>query len=631
MTDTVLFQAFVYLVAAVVCVPVAKRLGLGAVLGYLVAGVLVGPNVIGLVGHAGHVMHFAEFGVVLMLFIVGLELQPTLLWKMRRSIVGLGGLQVALTSVLVAGAAIGLGVDWKPALAVGMIMAMSSTAIVLSTLAERSLLKTAGGQASFAVLLFQDIAVIPILAIFPLLGVAGAAAESSEAGRPAWMTALLVLGAVAGVVAAGRFLVRPAFQFLASVRLRESFLAAALLLVVGIALLMQQVGLSPALGTFVAGVVLAESEYRHELESDIEPFKGLLLGLFFISVGAQIDFPLIGREPGTIAGLVAGTMLVKLVILYALGRMFALDAPARWLLAFGLAEIGEFAFVLISFGVQNQIYGDAIAKPLVAAVAISMLLTPLLFIALERWVLPRVTIDDSDPRPQDQIAHADTPVVIAGYGRFGQVVGRLLRSIGIPCTVLDLDPEMVDVVGRLGYKVYYGDASRLDLLHAAGCARAKLFILAVDDAEQATAIVKTVREHFPDLAIMARARDRIHYYELRRHGVLPHRELFAAAYEMGIEALRHLGYRGHTAHRLARRWRNHEERELEEIAQMWARDEERTTIFARVRRAFEEAERLMREADPQVFVERDAAWDNDALRANRRPDDAAPQSLDASS
>ena len=629
MTDTVLFQAFVYLCAAVVCVPIAKKLGLGAVLGYLVAGVLVGPNVIGLVGHEGHhVMHFAEFGVVLMLFIVGLELQPSLLWKLRRSIVGLGGLQVSVTAVLVAGAAIGFGVAWKPALAIGMIAAMSSTAIVLSTLAERSLLKTGGGQASFAVLLFQDIAVIPILAIFPLLGVAQAASEST---RPAWQTGLLVLGAVAGVVAAGRFVVRPAFQFLASVKLRESFIAAALLLVVAIALLMQQVGLSPALGTFVAGVVLAESEYRHELESDIEPFKGLLLGLFFISVGAQIDFPLIGREPGLIAGLVFGTMALKLVVLVILARLFGLDRPARWLLAFSLAQIGEFAFVLTSFALTSKIFDATIAAPLVAAIAITMLLTPLMFVVLERWVLPALTHDTADARPQDESDHADTPVVIAGYGRFGQVVGRLLRSIGIQCTVLDLDPEMVDVVRRLGFKVYYGDASRVDLLHAAGCTRAKLFILAVDDAAQATAIVKSVREHFPGLPIMARARDRIHYYELRALGVqFAHRETFASAYELGIEALRFLGYRGHTAHRLARRWRNHEERELEEIAAMWARKEDRTTIFARAKQAFAEAERLMRDEDPQVFVERDRAWDNDALRAKRRPDDEAPQSLDSS-
>jgi len=624
-TDTVLFQAFVYLCAAVVCVPIAKRLGLGAVLGYLVAGVLVGPNVLGAIGGEGkHVMHFAEFGVVMMLFVVGLELQPALLWRLRRSILGLGGLQVAASAAVIAAGALALGVPWRAALAVGLIMAMSSTAIVLSTLAERGQLKTGGGQAAFAVLLFQDIAVIPILAVFPLLGVAEVKA-GADAGRPAWMTALLVIGAVGGVVAAGRFVVRPAFQFLATVRLRESFIAAALLIVVAIALLMEQVGLSPALGTFVAGVVLAESEYRHELEADLEPFKGLLLGLFFISVGAQIDFPLIARAPGTIAGIVVGAMALKLGVLWLAGRLFGLDRPARWLLAFALAQVGEFAFVLIKFGTDSKIFDGAIAGPLVAAVAISMLLTPLLFVALERWVLPAVTVDTSDARPQDAVAHDDAAVVLAGHGRFGQIVARLLRSAGFRCTILDLDPEIVDVVRRLGSKVYYGDASRIDLLHAAGCAHAKLFVVAIDDAEQATEIVKTVREHFPRLPIFARARDRIHYYELRKLGVaVARRELFGSAVELATEALRALGLRGHTAHRMARRWRDHEERALEDMAAMWARDEARTNLFARLRQALEEAERIMRDEDPRVAAAQEPGWDNEAVRATRRPDEAEP-------
>jgi glutathione-regulated potassium-efflux system ancillary protein KefC len=413
---------------------------------------------------------------------------------------------------------------------------------VLSSLAERSLLKTEGGNASFSVLLFQDIAVIPILAVFPLLATAPAA-DAAEGGRPAWLSALLVLGSVAGVVLAGRYLLRPLFQFLARVRLRESFTAAALMLVVGIALLMQVVGLSPALGTFLAGVVLADSEYRHELESDIEPFKGLLLGLFFISVGAQIDFALIVERPALIAGIVAGTMAIKAGVLYAAARIFRLGRPGRWLIAVSLAQIGEFAFVLASFGVQNRVFTGEVASPLVASVAISMLLTPLLFVALERWILPAVT-DDAADRPEDTIEHGDNPVVIAGYGRFGQIVGRILRANGIASTVLDLDPQMVDILGRLGVKVYYGDASRLDLLNAAGCGRAKLFVLAVDDMEVANHIAATVRKHFPTLRILARARNRPHYYQLRRLGIeVVHRETFASAYEMGIAALRELGYR----------------------------------------------------------------------------------------
>ncbi|HZJ62858.1 MAG TPA: monovalent cation:proton antiporter-2 (CPA2) family protein, partial [Kofleriaceae bacterium] len=343
MTDSVLAQAFIYLCAATLLVPIAKRLGLGAVLGYLIGGVVIGPFALGLVGTEGnHVMHFAEFGVVMMLFLVGLELRPALLWQLRRPILGLGGLQVAATGAAIAAAAVALGVALRPAIAIGLTFAMSSTAIVLSTLTERGLLKTRGGQSSFAVLLFQDISVIPILAVFPLLGTSAATVidVTSEAGRPAWLSALIVIGAVASVIAFGRFVVRPLFQFLARARLRESFTAAALAIVVGIALLMVQVGLSPALGTFLAGVVLADSEYRHELETDIEPFKGLLLGLFFVSVGAQIDFGLIAGSPLRIAGIVAGAMAAKLLVLHAVGRLFGLDRPARWLLALALCQIG---------------------------------------------------------------------------------------------------------------------------------------------------------------------------------------------------------------------------------------------------------------------------------------------------
>jgi monovalent cation:proton antiporter-2 (CPA2) family protein len=622
MTGGILAMVLVYLAAAVVFVPIAKWLGLGAVLGYLVAGVIIGPWALGIVGHEHHsVAHFAEFGVVMMLFLVGLELRPTLLWQMRRPIFGLGGAQVVVTAVVVGLVAMALGVTWKPALAVGLIFAMSSTAIVLSTLAERGLLKTQGGQASFSVLLFQDIAVIPILAVFPLLAMAPpAVVAGAAAGRPAWQSAVMLLGAVAGIVVFGRFVVRPLFQFLATVKVRESFTAAALLIVVGIALLMQQVGLSPALGTFLAGVVLADSEYRHELETDIEPFKGLLLGLFFISIGAQINFGLIANEPLLIGGIVLGAMAGKLGVLWGLGRVFGLDRPARWLLAFALAQVGEFAFVLLQFGLSERIFSEAFAAPLVAAVALSMALTPLMFVILERWVLPAVAEPATAQRPQDEITHADSPVVIAGYGRFGQMVGRILRANKIGMTILDLDPEMVEIVSRLGVKVYYGDASRVDLLHAAGCERAKLFVLAVDDKEEATRIAENVRHHFPHLRILARARDRAHYWELRKLGCHKvFRETFGSAYEAGIESLIEVGFRAHTAHRLARRWRDHEEKTLEELGQYWGSKD----YFTRAKLAMDEAERLMRDEDPTVYVDRDGAWDNEALRADRAADATA--------
>jgi monovalent cation:proton antiporter-2 (CPA2) family protein len=626
-TGGILAMVLVYLAAAVVFVPLAKRLGLGAVLGYLVAGVAIGPWVLGLVGDEGHsVSHFAEFGVPVMLFLVGLELRPALLWQMRKPIFGLGGAQVVGTAAAVAGAAVVFGVPWKAAIAVGLIFSSSSTAIVLATLAERNWLKTQGGQASFSVLLLQDIAVVPIFAVFPLLATQASpaaaitvASATAAGGRPAWLSALLVLGAVAAVVASGRAIAQPLFRFLATVRVRESFTAAALLIVVAISYLMYLVDLSAALGTFLAGVVLADSEYRHELETDLEPFKGLLLGLFFISIGAQIDFGLIGREPIVIGGIVLATMAGKFGVLYVLGRLFRLDRPARWLFAFSLAQIGEFAFVLLAQGQKDGIFSAQFAAPLVAAVALSMALTPLVFAVLARYVLPAVA-DRQAERPHDQIEHGDTSVVIAGYGRFGQIVGRLLRANRIPVTILDLDPEMVDVVRRLGIKVYYGDASRTDLLHAAGCDRAKLFVVAVDDKEEATRIAENVRHQFPHLKILARCRDRPHYWELRKLGCIAvFRETFGSAYEAGIETLKQLGFRSYTAHRLARRWRDHEQRSLEELGQHWGTQ----GYFRQVKQAIDEAERLMRDEDPGVYRERDAAWDNEALRADRATGEAA--------
>jgi glutathione-regulated potassium-efflux system ancillary protein KefC len=456
--------------------------------------------------------------------------------------------------------------------------------------------------------------------VFPLLATQSEpvkavtiASATDAGGRPAWLSALFVLGAVAGVVAIGRVVVRPLFRFLATVRVRESFTAAALLIVVAISYLMYLVDLSAALGTFLAGVVLADSEYRHELETDLEPFKGLLLGLFFISIGAQIDFGLIASEPMLIGAIVLATMAGKLGVLYVLGRLFRFDRPARWLLAFSLAQIGEFAFVLLAQGQKDRIFSAAFAAPLVAAVALSMSVTPLVFVILERYVLPAVA-DRAVARPQDEIPAEGSPVVIAGYGRFGQIVGRLLRANRIPLTILDLDPEIVDMVRRIGVQVYYGDASRTDLLHAAGCEHAKLFVVAVDDKEEATRIAENVRHHFPHMKILARCRDRPHYWELRKLGCIAvFRETFGSAYEAGVETLKQLGFRSYTAHRLARRWRDHEERVLEELGQHWGTQ----GYFGRVKQAMDEAERLMRGEDPGTFVERDEAWNNEALRADR--------------
>ncbi|MDF1763296.1 MAG: monovalent cation:proton antiporter-2 (CPA2) family protein, partial [Oleibacter sp.] len=426
-------QAFVFLAAAVIAVPVARRLGLGSVLGYLCAGAVIGPFALGVIGSdIEEVMHFAEFGVVMMLFLVGLELDPSLLWRMRTAIVGMGGLQVVLTTVALSGIAWWMDVQWQHALAVGMILSLSSTAIVLQTLNEKGWLKKDSGQAAFAVLLFQDIAVIPMLAVLPLLAIGEVGTYSDKHNLPGWQSTILVLGAVVSIVVVGRWFSRSVFRVIAATRLRETFTATALLLVIGIALLMEYIGLSPALGTFVAGVVLANSEYRHELEAEIEPFKGLLLALFFISVGASIDFELLANDPLNILSMVLGLVLIKMVILLLLGWGFGLNTRANAVFTFSLAQGGEFAFVLFSFATAQEILPMYIIQPLTLVVALSMALTPLLFVINERFVLPRLGRRQS--RTDDPIEQLQGRAIIVGFGRYGQVVGRLLRMNGFDIT-----------------------------------------------------------------------------------------------------------------------------------------------------------------------------------------------------
>jgi glutathione-regulated potassium-efflux system ancillary protein KefC/glutathione-regulated potassium-efflux system protein KefB len=573
MTDSVLSQAFVYLCAAVVAVPVAQRLGLGSVLGYLLAGVLIGPHVLNLVGAHEDVMHFAEFGVVMMLFMIGLELRPALLWRLRGPILGLGGAQVAGTAALIFGLALLAGRRWPEALALGLILAMSSTAIVLQSLAERGTLKTRGGQACFSVLLFQDIAVIPILALLPVLanamhgaGVRGGAAHGSMlAALPGWAQTLVTIGAVVAIIVAGRLGLPPLLRLIAKAKVRDIFTATALLLVVGISLLMTVVGLSPALGTFVAGVVLSESDYRHELEADIEPFKGLLLGLFFITVGAGIDFALLAEQPGLIAALVLGLIVVKFTVLAALGAAFKLEAKATWLLALALAQGGEFCFVLLSMAQHSGVLASAVAKPLVGAVALSMALTPLLFLVNERLVQPRFA-QAKARRAEDAIDEQDHAVILAGFGRFGHVVGRLLRANGLGVTVLDNDPDQVDLLAQFGMKAFYGDASRRELLAAAGAERARLFICAIDHEEKSLEIVKLVQREFPHLQIIARAESRQHAYELLRLGIdRVHRVTFASALDLGVDALRTLGLEAGRAQRAAQVFKEYDEAGLREL------------------------------------------------------------------
>jgi monovalent cation:proton antiporter-2 (CPA2) family protein len=589
-----LYQAFIYLLAAIVAVPLAKRLGLGSVIGYLLAGAVIGPYALRFVDGGGDVMHFAEFGVVMMLFVIGLELRPALLWQMRRPILGLGGLQVLGTAVVVGAVAVWIGLAWKSSLAIGLILAMSSTAIVLQSLSERGLMKTPAGEAAFAVLLFQDIAIIPILALMPLLALGPGAGAMPHPGIiasfPGWEQALLVVAGVMAIVFAGRFLLRPFFRYIARTRLREMFTATALFIVVGIALFMQKLGLSPALGTFVAGVILAESEYRVQLEADIEPFKGLLLGLFFISVGASIDFSLISQRPGTIALIVTALLVLKFAVLLALGRVFKLKAGEGMLFAFALAQGGEFAFVLFSFATQNAVLPTEIANLLVASVALSMAAAPLLLTLEEKLVRPLFQKCIPE-RPPDKIDESDNPVILAGFGRFGHIVGRLLRANGFGTTVLDHDADQVETLGRFGLKSFYGDASRLDLLEAAGAKRAKLFVLAIDDEAKALQIITTVQREFPRLKILARATSRQHAYEILRLGVNQvYRETLGSALDLSIDALRELGMDERRARRVAEIFREHDEASVREMAKLRDDDEDYISV---ARKHIENLERAL--------------------------------------
>jgi monovalent cation:proton antiporter-2 (CPA2) family protein len=589
-----LYQAFIYLLAAIVAVPLAKRLGLGSVIGYLLAGAIIGPYALRFVEGGGDVMHFAEFGVVMMLFVIGLELRPALLWQMRRPILGLGGLQVAGTAVVIGAVAVWLGLPWKSATAVGLTLALSSTAIVLQSLSERGLIKTPGGEATFAVLLFQDIAVIPILALMPLLasnsGLAAAAHGGVIEKLPGWEQALFVVVAVAIIVFAGRFFLRPFFRYIAGTRLREMFTATALFIVIAIALFMQKLGLSPALGTFVAGVVLAESEYRVQLEADIEPFKGVLLGLFFISVGASIDFSLIAHRPGTIASIVGALLALKFLVLLGLGRLFKLKAGEGMLFAFALAQGGEFAFVLFSFATQDAVLPAELANPLVASVALSMAIAPLLLTIEERLVRPLFQKCKPE-RPPDEIDEHDNPVILAGFGRFGHIVGRLLRANGFGTTVLDHDADQVEMLGKYGMKSFYGDASRLDLLEAAGARNARLFVLAIDDEAKALEIIGTVQREFPRLKILARATSRQHAYEILRLGVNQvYRETLGSALDLSIDALRELGMEERRARRMAEIFREHDEASVHEMAKLRDDDEDYVSV---ARKHIENLERAL--------------------------------------
>ena len=555
MTDFLLL-AFIFLIAGVLSVPIATRLGLGSVLGYLIAGIVISPILAWLHVDVVSLQHFAEFGVVMMLFLVGLELEPKMLWSMRARLLGLGGGQVALTAVAVMAVVMLMGQVWTVALTIGLVLALSSTAIVLQTLGEKGLMKSDGGQSSFSVLLFQDIAVIPMLALIPLLAMPelvdamSHAAHDAEGdhgstlslveGLPGWTVAIVTLAAIAAVIGIGSYLTSPIFRFIAAANLRELFVATALMIVIGIALLMSLVGLSPALGTFLAGVVLANSEYRHELESDIDPFKGLLLGLFFMTVGAGINFGLLFDNFAVILALSIGLMLLKAAVLFILAVLFKIEGADRYLFALGLAQAGEFGFVLLSFTVANAVLPTAIADQLLLVVALSMLLTPALFILYDRVIAPR--FDVGEERDMDEIAETSS-VIIAGHGRVGGIVARMLRGAGLAPTVIDFSAKQLEMLKAFSVQAYYGDATRPDLLHAAGIDEAKLLVIAIDGKEQITDLVKYVRQYHPEVHIIARAVDRGHVYDLWAAGCRDIiRETYDSSLRMGRSAVEALGY-----------------------------------------------------------------------------------------
>jgi CPA2 family monovalent cation:H+ antiporter-2 len=610
--QSILFQASIYLAAAVIAVPIAARLGLGSVLGYLMAGIVIGPA-LGLVGsETADLQHFAEFGVVMMLFLIGLELEPRTLWDMRHKLLGLGGLQVTLTTLAVMAGALALGQPLPQALAIGLIMSLSSTAIVLQTLSEKGLMRTGGGRSAFSVLLTQDIAVIPMLALLPLLAVApvahlredGSIARATDSehgghgsgghdatisalveGLPGWAVTLITLGAVAVIILAGIYLTRPVFRYIHHARLREMYTALALLIVLGIAYVMNAVGLSPALGTFLAGVVLANTEFRHELESDIQPFKGLLLGLFFITVGAGINFTLLAENAAPILALTAALIAGKGAILFGLGTLFKLKGRSRWLFTLSLAQAGEFGFVLLSFAQQTHVLGKGLSEQLLMVVALSMLATPLLFILYD-WLSHRTGDDGADH--MEDVVDEQGPVIIAGMGRFGQMVNRMVQNTGFKTVVLDHDMETIQLMRRFGFRGFFGDPTRPELLHAAGLKEAHILVVALDDPDASVRLVTFARRERPDLHIIARARDRNHVFRLYKAGANDIvREMFDSSLRAGRYVLENIGLSEYEAAMAEKVFFQHDREAIRDLAQLWDPNVPASKNEAYIKRALE--------------------------------------------
>ncbi len=611
-------QAIVFIIAAVVFVPIAKRLGMGSVLGYLIAGIVIGPYLLGFLNKGEDVMHQAEFGVVMMLFLIGLELEPKNLWRMKNLILQVGLTQVLVTTLLLFGIGIGLGFSWQISIAVGLSMSLSSTAIVLQSLKEKNQMESQVGKLSFGVLLMQDIAVIPILAILPLLVVAGNLPESAGIEShglienfPGYIQTLLIFGAIGLVVLLGRFGFGPLLNWVSKTHLRELFTASALLIVVGITFLMELVGLSPALGTFLAGVILANSPYKHALESDLDPFKGLLLGLFFMAVGATINFTLIAENTSTILGATVLIILLKTGIILGIGKYKKLSIPENLSFAVGLSQVGEFSFVTYAFALQLGILSQGNSDYLMAITALSMTMTPILMVLMDKFLLPILNKRKAIEREMDEI-DIKHKVILVGFSHFGSTLGRFLRANGVEATVLDFDPDQVDFLRKMGFKVYYGDATRLDLLHAAGAEEATILISAIHDPETNMKLVEICKENFPKLEIMIRSKNRTDAYELMEKGVKHiYREHLDTSIRMGQDVLKLLGFRSHTVHRLGLNFREYDESALA-ILSKYKNDEKK--YISAVKLQIEQQEALLSGELSRKFSLNDHAWDSESLK-----------------
>jgi glutathione-regulated potassium-efflux system protein KefC len=597
-----LLSTLVYLSAAIIAVPLAKRLGLGSIIGYLAAGIAIGPFGLKLVADTESILHFAEFGVVLMLFLIGLELEPPRVWALRRPIFGWGSLQLLGCALALAAGAMGFGVSWQIAVVAGLGLALSSTAVALQVMKERNMLPTSAGQAGFAILLFQDVAAIPILALIPSLG-----AKAVAAGNPG-LEALRALAVIVGIVVGGRLLLRHALRWIARSQSQEIFTAASLALVVGIAALMQAVGLSMALGAFLGGVLLAESEYKRELETDVEPFKGLLLGLFFMAVGMTIDFGALAQHWPWVAGILLSFLAVKGLVLWGLAKLVKVPVGERPVFTLLLAQGGEFAFVVFQQAAGAQVFSSEVSSLLIGTVALSMLVTPLLLVGIDKWLLPRFARLAVASPEASLSQRQEAPVIIAGFGRYGQVVGRLMYANGLKATVLDHDAEQVEALRSFGFRVHYGDATRLDLLRMAGADAAKVLVVAIDDVQQSLKLVDLARVHFPHLAIVARARNVQHWYDLRDRGVTwIERETLDSALMSGRSVLELMGWHPHHARQMAMRFRRHSVRQLD---QLWPHHKDQKALVAIAKQGRRQLEELFAQEREAPQGHRPQDWGN---------------------